>query len=127
MLGAIIFFVCGFGGYIASIVLAGYVLLAEENIWLRKSAVKAVLLMVTFSIISTVVYFIPQIMTIINDVFEIFGGSFYPVFIYSLADIMQIVVSIVESILFIVLGLKAFDQGTLKVPLIDSIVNAYMS
>ena len=49
-LGAITFFAGFFGGYLAAIVLAGYALLFEENAWLKRSVVKAVVLMVFFSV-----------------------------------------------------------------------------
>lgn len=41
LLGAGIFAAALFGGYVATIVLAGYVLLMETNEWLRRAAVKA--------------------------------------------------------------------------------------
>ena len=107
--------------------MTGYILLAEENIWLRKSSVKAILTMAAFGVISALVSLIPNAMSIVNNICEIFGGYFYPTFISNIVDIINTVITVVEKLLFILLGLKAFDQGTVKVPLIDSIVNAYMS
>ena len=49
MLGATIYLSGLFGGYVAILLLAGYSLLFEENIWLKKSAVKAVALLLFFS------------------------------------------------------------------------------
>lgn len=36
LLGAMLFFSCYFGGYTIAIIIAGYVLLFEENAWLKK-------------------------------------------------------------------------------------------
>ena len=44
LLGAAIYFIGLFSGYLTVVLLIGYVLLFEENEWLRKSAVKAVAL-----------------------------------------------------------------------------------
>ncbi len=42
LLGAAIYFMGLFSGYMVAVLLAGYVLLFEENEWLKKSAVKAI-------------------------------------------------------------------------------------
>ena len=54
-----------------------YVLLFEENSWLRKSAVKAVSVMALFSLLITVLNLVPNAISFINDFTSIFGGSFY--------------------------------------------------
>ena len=41
LLGAAIYFTSLFSGYLVPVILTGYVLLFEENDWLRKNAVKA--------------------------------------------------------------------------------------
>ena len=40
-----------FGGYVAVILLAGYVLLFEENAWLRRCVVKVFVIMLFFSFV----------------------------------------------------------------------------
>ncbi len=55
LLGAAIYFTSLFSGYLVPVILTGYVLLFEENDWLRKNAVKAVSLMVFFSFIVVVI------------------------------------------------------------------------
>lgn len=77
LLGAAIYFVGLFSGYLVAVVLTGYVLLFEENSWLRKSAVKAVSVMALFSLLITVLNLVPNAISFINDFTSIFGGSFY--------------------------------------------------
>ena len=48
LMGFITYFGCCFGGYIAAILLFGYILLVENNQWLRKTAVKAMILTIAF-------------------------------------------------------------------------------
>ena len=84
LLGAVIYFMGLFSGYLATLLLAGYVLLFEENEWLRKSAVKAVALMVVFSLAATVMNLIPNVIGVLDNLISIFGGSFHIGFLSSL-------------------------------------------
>lgn len=68
LLGSIIYFASVFGGgYLVALLLFGYVLLVEDNPWLRKTSVKAVLLLILFSLISFVLGLIPDIWEIISS------------------------------------------------------------
>ena len=48
LLGAIFFFAGFFGGYLVTILMAGYILLVEDNAWLERVTVKGVVLMLFF-------------------------------------------------------------------------------
>ena len=126
LLGAALFFACFFGGYTVTIILAGYILLFEENAWLKKATVKCVALLFAFSILSSVISLIPNAIDFIDSIFSVFGGNFYISFIDNIIDVIDVALSIIKKLLFIVLGLKAFNQGTVKIPVIDSLVNKYM-
>lgn len=126
LLGAALFFVCFFGGYTAAIILAGYILLFEENAWLKRSAVKGVALMFGFAVLSAVIYLIPNAISFIDSICNVFGGDFYVTFISNIISVVDNALGIIEKLLFIVLGLKAFNQGTVRIPVIDSLVNKYM-
>ena len=52
LFGALIFAMAYFGGYTVLFLLVGYVLIREEDAWLRRTAVKAVLVSVAFSVIN---------------------------------------------------------------------------
>lgn len=126
LLGAALFFVCFFGGYTAAIILAGYILLFEENAWLKRSAVKGVALMFGFAVLSAVINLIPNAISFIDSICNVFGGDFYVTFISNIISVVDNALGIIEKLLFIVLGLKAFNQGTVRIPVIDSLVNKYM-
>ena len=68
MIGAAVYFAGLFGGYIAVIILAGYILLCEENEWLRRSAVKAVALLMVFSFFTTAANLVPNVIGFIDKV-----------------------------------------------------------
>jgi len=123
LLGAVMFLSCLFGGYIVAIVMAGYILLFEENEWLKKSAVKGVALMFGFAVLATVINLIPYTIGFIDSIVNVFGGSFSIPFVSKILTVIDSGLTLIERVLFVLLGLKAFNQGTIKVPVIDSLVD----
>lgn len=126
LLGAAIYFMGLFSGYLLTVLLAGYVLLFEENSWLRKNAVKAMSVMAVFSLLITVLNLVPNAIGFINDVVSIFGGSFYVAFLSNLISAAVAALNIIEKLLIIGLGVKALTQGTIAVPVVDNLINKYM-
>lgn len=126
LLGAAIYFTGLFGGFLVAIVLAGYSLMFEENEWLKKNAVKAIALMVFFAMLSAVVNLIPDTISFINYVAGIFGGYVNVGILSFIASVIESAVSIIEKILFIVLGIKALNQGTVAVPVVDKLIGKYI-
>ena len=76
LLAAAIYFTSFFGGYLVAILLAGYVLSFEADSWLKKSAVKAVGLLILFSFLSAVINLVPNLLGFVNDLLGIFGVGF---------------------------------------------------
>ncbi len=126
LLGAAIYFTSLFSGYLVPVILTGYVLLFEENDWLRKNAVKAVALMVFFSFIVVVINLIPNAISFIDYIASIFGGNVYIAFISNLVNAITSAIDIIEKVLFIGLGLKALNQGNISFPVVDKLINKYM-
>lgn len=126
LLGAAIYFMGLFSGYLVAVLLTGYVLLFEENKWLKKTAVKAVALMVCFSFILVCINLISNTLSSANYGAMMFGGTFHIVFLSNLASAAAGFVDILQKLIFIGLGIKSFSQGTIKVPRIDSLINKHM-
>lgn len=128
LLGSAVFFSCFFSGYVAAILLAGYVLLFEENPWLRRSAVKGVALMFGIALVSALVSLLPNLISFINSVLNLFeADSLQLLFIGKIVSIINSAMTVIEKVLFIVLGIKALNQGTIRIPVIDSLVSKYMN
>lgn len=126
LFGTLLYMAGLYGGYLITILLAGYVLLFEENEWLKKSAIKAVALMVLFSVVSSLIYLLPNVVNFIGDVIGVFGGGFYFSWLSNLANTIQSALNIIETILFIGLGVKALNQGDIAVPVVDKLIGKYM-
>lgn len=126
LLGAAIYFTGLFSGYLVAVLLAGYVLLCEDNQWLKRSAVKAISVMVAFSFLITVVNLIPNAISVIDSIVSMFGGNFYIAFISNLVNAVVAALNIIEKLVLLGLGVKALNQGTIAVPVVDNLINKYM-
>ncbi len=126
LLGAAIYFSALFGGYMLTFVLAGYVLMFEENAWLRRSAVKAVIIMVMFSFLICVINLIPNAISFINNIVNIFNGYFTIAILSKIITALISGVNIFEIVLTLGLAMKALNQGTIVIPMVDSLISKYM-
>lgn len=126
MLGAAVYLTGLFSGYLVAILIAGYVLLFEENGWLKRSVVKAVSLMVFFSFITVLINLIPDAMNCISYIASMFGGNFHIGFVSNLVSAVTSVIDIIEKVFFLALGVKALNQGTIAVPVVDKLISKYM-
>ena len=129
MLGAALYFAGLFGGFVALTILAGYTLLVEENEWVKKTAVKAFLLLVAFSLLKTLIGLIPDAIGVFDKFVYIVSTEF------SLASSLSVVIKIVsfltagldfiKVVLFLILGLKALNQSTVKIGAVDGTVTKH--
>ena len=126
LLGAAICFSGLFGGYLLTGVLVGYVLLFEENIWLRKTAIKTLALMMGFSLASSVIGLFPSLIHIVDNIFMMFGGYFTPAFAINFFAAVETCLDMVKTILLLMMGVKAITQGTVAIPMIDNLINKHM-
>lgn len=113
VMGAVMYFASLFGGYIPMLLLAGYIFLKEENIWLRKAAFKAVALMLVFSACGAVISSVNDILGIFNSLFD--WSLEIPL---ELDYVLSRIIDLVKVIMFAVLGFRAFSQGDVAISLL---------
>ena len=126
LLAAIIYFLGLFSGYVATIVLVGYILIVEDNAWLKKTSVKAVVLVLGFSLLYSVLGLIPGLISVINSLVNIFGGSFYITFVTNVINMLENGIGLVQKIVFLGLGVMALNESTIKIPGLDALIDKYM-
>lgn len=126
LLAAVIYFMGLFGGYMVTLFVVGYVLLCEENEWLKKSAVKAVVLMMLFSLVIAVINLVPNAMSFLNYVVSAFGGSFYISFISNMVSALTTALGILEKIVFVGFGVMALGEKTIAIPGLDGMIDKHM-
>lgn len=125
LLGAATYLIALFGGYIPLLLLVGYILIIEENIWLKKAAIKSMALCLFFSLINSVIGLIPSLIYLIDDLLNIFDNSFSLPTITSIIIFLQSAVSLVKTVFLLGLGITALNQGTIKFPFIDKLIDKH--
>ncbi|MBQ7897553.1 MAG: hypothetical protein IJ323_03935 [Clostridia bacterium] len=128
LLAALTYFAALFSGFgLALIFLAGYILLVESDEWLKRMAVKAVVFTVTMTVLYWIVSIIPGLFGVINDFIALFNGEYFSIeWISDIVDILHSVISFVENIVLILLGIKALSKSTIYIPVIDGMVNKFL-
>ena len=126
LLGAAIYFLGLVGGYVITGLLVGYVLLFEENIWLKKLAVKVVALMLLFSILESAVGLIPGTVDFVNSIFYVFDGEFTLTALTRIVLVIKRALTLTQTVLFLMLGFKSLSQGSIRISMIDNLVSKYM-
>jgi uncharacterized membrane protein len=124
--GAALYFAAYFGGYIPAILLGGYVLLKEENQWLKRTAVKAVATLMCFSALYAVIGLLPDALGWISSLVNLFNGSFSYSIVTKILNVITDAIDIVRTIVFLMLGVKALTVSTIKVPFVDNFINKYL-
>lgn len=111
--------------YLPAVLLAGYVLLFEENEWLKKTAVKMMIVTITFTLALVGV-------GLIQDVFGLLDaciGWILPFNVdvpFNLDIILRYIFSFLQDFILIVMGFKALSLGTIKSNFIDKIIDKHM-
>ena len=125
-MGAILCCAGLFMGYTATLLIAGYIILREEDKWLKAMAVKVVSIMAIFSLAIVTVNMIPDAISVINYFVALFGGSFTLYTVTSLTYLIQEALLFVENLVFIVLALKALKMDTINVPVVDELITKHL-
>lgn len=126
LMGAAAFFFGFFGGYVATALLVGYILLFEENAWLKRTAVKAIVLTVMFSLVYALIAYLPDLVSFIYSFVNLFEGHLDMNVVNQLATVLRTTVVLLEKTLFIVMGVKALRQGTVVFPALEKFISKHM-
>lgn len=122
LLGAALYFT-GLINFFVLIILAGYVLIFEKNEWLRKSAVKAVTIVIAFSLVSILIGISNSILDILNIPLSWIRIPFRLSWPLNIDSIVLKALDIIEKVVLLLLGFKAFSQGSLNLGPIDNIID----
>ena len=118
MMGAILYFTALFGGYVPLFIAAGYVLIKEENTFVRKAAFKSIVLLLFFSAVSTLLSSFNEILSIIGNLFDTFIKV--PL---NFDDIFNSIISLIKTVVFVIFGIMAFKQEDIRIPPIDDAID----
>ena len=126
LLGAAAYVAVYFGGYVPALLITGYVLLFEENEWLKRTCVKAIALSMLISVLLTVIGLVPDLLRWIDTIAAVFGSNFKYFVVDNIISVFTVAVGIIKTCLFLVLALKALTQSTIVVPVVDKFISKYI-
>ena len=127
MAAAATYFAALFGGYTVLTLFVGYILLAETNPWLRKTAVKAFVVCLLFSLINVVIGIIPGALNMVWDVLNIFEvNTSWMYKVNTVMNIFQTIINGLRTVLLLVLGFMSFNQSTIPLGPIDNMIHKHM-
>lgn len=111
-----------YGGYIIMGILVGYVLPKEDSQSLKKACLRALILMLTFSVATTAINLVPNLLELLYSVLRVFNVNIYLDFVHKIFNLLSTVLSLVRTIVFIVMGILAALGKDFKVPVLDSFI-----
>jgi len=122
LLGGALYFI-GLMGITPLIIAAGYVLVMEENQWLKRVAVKAVAVVLFFTILSNLVGLVGDSSSFLNNLVQLFNGSINLATVNRLVSMARIVISFISTLCLLMLGFRAMKMGDVRVGAVDRAVD----
>lgn len=116
-----------YGGYLITAVLVGYVLLKEENAWLKKFCIKIFVLMLAFSLASTALNLIPNLLELLNSLLQIFDDYINLDIIYRIFNFFSQALNLFEVVLFILMAIFALSGKDVKFAPVDKFLDKYIA
>lgn len=130
LVAALCFILAYFGGYVIAPIAMAYVLICEENKWLKRMAVKAVLVMISFTVLSYAIDFLPDILDWFMDLVRIFKSDFGYTVTGTVSRILAFLndsLYLVKLVVYILLVIFAAFGRSVRLPLIDKICDKCIS
>lgn len=122
--GAALYFL-GAISFIPAFLLAGYVLLFEENDWLKKAAVKMISVVVVMGILSMCVGLVQDAFGIVSLALNWVKFIDFKVPL-NLDRMILYVIGFMENALLLLMGFRALSMGTVKSGYFDKIITKHM-
>lgn len=126
LVGAAMYFL-GAISFIPAVLLAGYVLIAEQNEWLKRQAAKMIGVVVFFGLLSIAVGWIDDFVYILNIIVRWFDNSVYLSVPANLTTLCQYIISLAKEIFLLVMGFMALGMKNVKLGVVDKQLDKFMN
>ena len=126
LVGFILYMMGMFAGFLTTLALAVFVLCFEEDRWLRRTAVKSVMILITFALLGFLIRIVPDILAIVDSTMLIFEESFDYYVVTKITNVLASIVSFAENIILIILALLSLKQMSIKIPVVDNMINKHI-
>ena len=126
LVGAAMYFLGAFS-FTPAVLLAGYVLIAEENEWVKRQAAKMIGIVLLFGLLSIAIGWIDDVVAVLNIIVRWFNSDVYLSVPANLTSLCRYIISIAKEVLLLVMGFKALGMKNVKFGLIDKPLDKFMS
>lgn len=131
LMALIICLLCYYGGYVVTALVVGYVIFKEESEFLKKLALKVLVLLLAFSLLNTLVNLIPDVINLTYSVIHIFAPEFYLHFIDRIFNFIYSIVYFVKTLVFLALAFYSLQGKEFTVPYLeeylDKLIKKYLA
>ena len=121
VMSAIVYLTALFGGYTPLLLIAGYILIVEESTQLKKTAVSAFLLLLTFSAVNYVIGLLPDILNMFYSFLEIFKVYVHLSFIDNVAGFLYSVLTLLREVVLALLAIAALLKKPVNIPFVNKL------
>ena len=122
VLGAIAYLAFLFGGYVAGLLVFGYILLREEDRTLKISAITALVITLAVSLVNVVLGLLPDVVNILESLLNIFEVHLGVAFLDRVYAFFYQLVSLLKTVAMIVLGGLCLLNKPVQLPFIKKLL-----
>lgn len=127
LVGAAMYFF-GVVSFIPAVLLAGAVLIMEDNQWVKRQAAKMLGVVVAFTLISVALGWIDDVVGLLNTIVHWVDKDAKSLEIPgNLTSVLRVIVNTVEEILLVVMGFMALKMKEIRFAPIDKLLDKFMN
>lgn len=119
-------FLSGMMSTVALVLMVGYVLIAEEDLWLKKNAVRALFIVILFAGLSFAIDLIPSVIGVIVSALGSIGVVINLSIITSLFHDIDRIIGIIKVIILLICAYQSFMCKDPAFKFVDGIVNKHL-
>ncbi|MBQ7858035.1 MAG: hypothetical protein IJ351_05280 [Oscillospiraceae bacterium] len=114
-----------FGGYVPAILVTGYILLREDDNFLRRAAVKSMAVLVACSVLSILFNLLPDMVDMLRSMIMIFGGFFSTGFLDNMSAFFANTLSLAKSVVLVLLAVLAVFNKSIDIKPLSAWADKY--
>ncbi|MBQ8767236.1 MAG: hypothetical protein IJZ16_10600 [Clostridia bacterium] len=125
-MGGLCFVLALVGGYVPILLLAGYILLKENSVILKKYVLNALAMLICFSLIVSVVGILPDIINFVDNFVGLFNGNCTAPIIDSIYYIVLYAVEIMKAVMFLIYAVMAIKGKDSSMPIVGKMIDKHL-
>lgn len=119
IMGALVFFLAQFGGFTPLLLVAGYILIAEDSVQLKKHAVTALAILLCASAATYAVNLLPSLIELLFSFLRIFKVDVYFTLFNRIVEFLDGSIYFTRGALLVLLGILTLLKKNINIPLVD--------